>query len=196
MLVPLLSRVVLDVDRQTQTAVDLSSLEGTDSTGFSGYTVVTKIRRAENIVGGNYIRLVLRAPNNTTSTLTAVYIGEVAASGNAYDFASTGTAVTFGGSASLSMAAKGVYVSDLITFDFNPAKAHLVAMNVSATALRRYTAPAGTRGVVSFYKAALSEAGTTVKTAGYTAQADTAYAIETIRSSRTLDEIRNTMYES
>lgn len=179
---------IIEPDRQFHIAVDLRDMDGVDVTGFSGYTVVTKIRRQENLLGGSRIRVVIRSPNNTDSSLSAVYIGEVATSGNAYDFASSPTQLTFNGKTALTLTAKQVYASDPVTLDFNSGKAHIVAMNVSSSALRRFTAPAGERNVISFYKAAVSEAGTAAKGSGYTAQADTAYGLTLIRASRAPDD--------
>lgn len=176
-----------EVDRRLETAVDLRSMDGTDVTSFSGYTVLTKIRRQENLVGGSRVRVRLRAPNGADVTLTAVYFGECATSGNAYDFSTTPTQLTFGGSASVTIPAKGIVVSDPIVFDFNAARHHIVAANVSSGTLRRFSSPAGTRHVLSYYKAATSEAGTAAKSTGYTAVADTAYTVEIIRVLRTAE---------
>jgi hypothetical protein len=177
----LLQLTVHDVERRLETAVDLRAMEGTDVTSFSGYTVLTKIRRQENLVGGSRVRLRLRAPNGADVTMTAVYFGECATSGNAYDFSTTPTQLTFGGSASVTIPAKGIAVSDPIVFDFNVARHHIVAANVSSSTLRRFASKAGTRYVTSYYKAATSEAGTAAKSTDYTAVADTAYSVELIR---------------
>jgi hypothetical protein len=177
--------VILGVDRQFHRAVDLRDLDGVDVTGFNGYTVVTKIRRTENQLGGSRIRLVLHGPNNSSGSLSAVYIGEAATTGYAWSFASSATQVTFNGASSVTLNAKDRVTSDQITYDFNPARAHIVAMNVSASSLRRLTAPKGDRAIVSYYKAATTEAGTTVKSSGYTTQADTSYCLEVIHASRT-----------
>lgn len=177
---------VLDVDRQFYPAVDLRTMDGVDVTGFSSYTVATKIRNTENKIGGSRYRLQFRAPNASNGSVSAVYIGLAATSGQAYNFASTPTQVTFGGKTSLTLTAKKTFTSDPIIGDFNPSQAYIVAMNVSSSALRRYTGnPA--RGVTSYYKAATSEAGTVSKASGYTAQSNTAYSIILIEASRTTD---------
>ena len=183
MLMPGNVPVVLDVNRQFSLAVDLTSLPGADATTFTTYTVVTKMRRSENLRGGNRVRVTFRGPNSTSCTLTAVYFGRAATTGNAYDFASSPTQLTFGGKTSVTFQANKSYSSDPITFDFDPSNPHIVAMNVSTATLRRLTAPTESTGLTSYYRAATSEASSTTKTAGYTAQADTAYAIVSILAS-------------
>lgn len=181
--------VILPPDRQFHTTVDLQGLVGTDVTGFSGYTVVTKLQRPINQVGGSRVRLVIRAPNDANSSVSAVYLGEAATSGHAWSFSSAATQVTFSGQAGLTLAAKGVFMSDPVVFDFNPAVAHLVAMNVTSSSLRRLTA--SDTSVISFYKAATAEAGTTTKSSGYTSQASTSYGLVLIQAARTPDSYYN-----
>lgn len=175
---------IYPVDTAYHTTIDLSTLTGTDVTGFSGYTVVSKILLAENIVGGERVRLSLRAPNSANGSVSAVYFGEAATTGNAYNFASTPKQITFGGKTGLTLTAKKVFTSDPVIVDFNPGKSHIVAMNVNASTILRGTAPAGVRQIVSYYKAATSEAGTVSKASGYTSQANAVYSLLTIEASR------------
>lgn len=174
---------ILDVDWQNNLAVDLRSMTGTDVSGFSGYTVVVKIRRVENLVGGSKVRLRIAAPVGSSGSLSAIYFGRSAgASGRAWDFASSPTQVKFNNGTSLTLSANGIYTSDPFTFTFDTTRAHSVAMNVSSSALRKLTTPVGGHSVASFYKAATSEASSTTKSSGYTAQGRTSYGIFLIKA--------------
>ena len=178
--------ILAAIDRQYENTVDLRNLVGTDATAFNSYTVVVKIKASENLVGGTKCRLAIRAPNTTTCAWTAMYFGQAASSGNAYDFATTPVQVLFGGLGGLTVQQQKTVMSDPINLEYNPAKAHVLAINVSGTTLRRLTSTT-TRGVVSYYRAATSEASTVSKTSGYTAQANTSLGLSLIQAWRAVD---------
>ena len=182
---------IITPDAGFSSAVDLSDLSGTDhntSIG-TGLTVVVRIRPVRNLRSGNQLRVYLRGANSQSTTVTAAYIGEAATSGHAWDFASSpaSTQLTFNSTGSVVIPEKRVAVSDVVDFEFNAARVHLVAFTVTAGYLRHLTAVPGSKEVVSYYKSNTSEAGTADKSSGYTAFGDTAFSLLRITTAQIED---------
>jgi hypothetical protein len=180
--------VILEaIDRQWENAVDLRTYTGSDVTGFSGYTIAVKMKTGVNLLGGTKTRVFIAAPNTAACSWSAMYIGEGATTGNAYNFATTPVQVTFGGKTSLTLAQKGTATSDPIALDFNPTKTHILAFNVSSSALRRLTTTDPAKQVISYLKAATSEAGTVAKASGYAGHTNISYGLKLVQAWRAVD---------
>ncbi len=82
--------------------------EGVSSGGWSGYTIRTVIDKAYLPGACTKARLTFRGSGGGGSATSKVYLGEAAASGDAYDFLATPTQVLFSGSAGFSGLASGV----------------------------------------------------------------------------------------
>lgn len=135
----------------------------------SGYTIVDKYLVGAIIRPASNIQLQVTA-GTTAGTLNDVFIGQVAVAGNAYDFDGGQVRVTWnGGSSSLSMVGGNTsYFSDEIAFTIDQTKAILVAYNIGLTsAISRGTGL--TTDYLTYIKAAVQEAGSTVKVTGYSA---------------------------
>lgn len=144
------------------------------------YTIVNKYRPSIILASGSIIRLKVEAAPTGAATLSATYIGRSATSGDAWDFAATGTQVTWnGGVASLTMEAGQSYLSDEITFDLTDTESVSVAMNVASGSYLRFCS--GIAPFVAYTKASVSEAATTNKGATYIARAGTNYFVSELQ---------------
>ena len=138
---------------------------------WANYTVVGKYMPAALAASGSSIRLKLQGPvvAGRTTTINNVYIGLAATSGNAYNFDGGQVAVTFSGSASLTLGTGHVRTSDVITFTIDGSKAVLIAYNLNSTAANRLSYKTGLGGNYTMYRlSGTLQAATTAKNAGYT----------------------------
>lgn len=166
------------------TAISLNFAKFTTDASRSSYTVVTKIPAAYFAIDGSSCRLRLVLPK-TAGTITNIYIGQVATSGNAYDFDGNQVEVRFAGASGVTwLASSAVHdiTSDEVSFPITGTSAIIIAFNIGTTTTIMKTTtlafssstgdgiPAYSTGdpVISYYHSALSEAGTTSKTASYT----------------------------
>lgn len=147
----------------------------TSDTTRSGYTIVDKYLPAAFSAVGTTIRLTIQGPALGTGTLNAVYIGQAATSGNAWNYDGGQVQVTFSNSAAVSFIAGQSIVSDQITFTIDKSKAILVAYNVGSSTTLRKMSSLNTTNFISYVHSALQEAGSTSKTASYTAATGTSY---------------------
>lgn len=141
----------------------------------AGYTVVTKIPASSIMVPiGRQIRLTLSGVTSGAA-INAVYIGNPATSGNAYDFNGSQVQVTFSALSGFTIASQQTGIrwyqsSDVI--DFSPtSNVLLVAYNIGSgtgTAVAQYTLS----GATTYYKSAVQAAATSAKATGYTAAAN------------------------
>ncbi|MGM5087520.1 hypothetical protein E0H64_17640 [Rhizobium leguminosarum bv. viciae] len=109
---------------------------GVNGTGF-GSTTVRQTIAAANLanIGGSKVRLTFRAGTGSAA-IDNVYIGHKAASGDAYDFESTPTQITFsGGSAGATVATNSTLLSDEIAFTIQSGKDLIVAIDFGAAAV-------------------------------------------------------------
>ena len=136
----------------------------TDSLLNFNFTVVAKYLAGAIVQTGNTVRLTLSGPLTAghSATITAVYIGHIATSGNAYDFDGNQAQVTFGGSGSVTLGPNETKVSDEITFTISAAKALLIAYNQSTGTYFPYKNGLGTN-YLYYAKPSVSQASTTVK---------------------------------
>lgn len=168
-------------DVQFVTSLNTTS-SGTPITGGGNQnsTILTKILPAAMSAGGTSTRITFYGPASGFVGLNAIWIGQAASSGNAYNFDGGQAQVNFGGSAALNMSAGGVYLSDTISFAITLTRAIIVAFNVNPTPttagtnnLQRRT---GLGSNFTTYEAfSIQEAGTTLKAGSYTATSGVSY---------------------
>lgn len=160
---------------------------------LGGYTIITKIPAAYIAQTGSSCRLRLMLPKSA-GTISNVYIGQAATSGNAYDFDGGQVQVQFNGANGITWAASSAthdILSDDIAFAITATEAVLVAFNVASstslmtTSTLAFSATTGSgipnynknSPIVSYYHASLSEAGSTTKTASYGVQSGVDYGV-------------------
>ena len=157
----------------------------TEAQNVANYTIVNKYHPALLLRSGNYVRLMLQGATiaGRTVTISAVYIGHVATSGNAYNFDGTQVQVTFGGLASISIPSGTFAFSDIMPFTLTTARALLIAFNAPNTVWS--TARVGlTANYVRYHKPGILEAATTLKgTTGYIASAGVSSYLRRLNSS-------------
>lgn len=176
-------------------AMLLDSAKFSNDNGKSSYTIVTKIPAAYLTQSGSSCFLSLVLPV-TAGTISNIYIGNVATTGNAYDFDGNQVEVKFGAASGTTWVVGGpnAISSDEIAFAITRTSALLIAFNMStSTTILRSTTLAyspttgiGIQGystgnpIVSYVHSALAEAGTTAKTTGYTTVSGTIYGVYVI----------------
>jgi hypothetical protein len=136
--------------------------------GSSGATVRNVIESTALTRTGDRVRLSFLSDTSGTFQIDACYIGKKASSGDAYDFASAPTQVTFNnGSAGFDVAANVTTVSDEIVFDFDGSDIIVAFHMPNATDDSYRTLTAGSANYQAYFKNNVSEAAT-VNVTGYT----------------------------
>jgi hypothetical protein len=136
----------------------------TNFAGLSGYTALVKIPITLTVPNATYFRLRLVGPlqdlqNPRSSVFDNVTVSNAATSGDAFDSAAAPAAVTFGGSASLSLQMEQEALSDRITF--TATGIIIVGFNVSSSPIAgttialRQSSPSGP---IMYTHSALAEA--------------------------------------
>jgi hypothetical protein len=107
------------------------------STGASGSNVFGANTTFRIVLPANYftsaftkIELTLYCGGGASVALTALYIGQQATSGDAYDFAATPTQILFAGSGSKTISS-GTFASDITSVSLDRTKAIVIALDVS-----------------------------------------------------------------
>jgi hypothetical protein len=153
----------------------------TSAVTTSATTLITKYLPGAIHATGNYFRLLVIGPATGTCTLTNTWIGLPATSGNPYNFNGSQVRVTWdGGSSSKTLSPNVLYYSDLISFVIDDTKSVILAFDVASGSSARYASNIGAN-FVSYYRLATTEAGTTLKTAGYTSVAGFNYIMGNIQ---------------
>lgn len=143
--------------------------------GFGVYTVISKYLVAAQAATGTISRITVTGPSSGSLPLLAVYIGNAATSGNAYDFDGSQVQVLFGGSGSRTVATAEVVVSDDIAFSVTGSKSILIAANFGAGSAGASIAGLGGNYITYFNPGA--QAATTSKSAGYTIESGRIYSM-------------------
>lgn len=172
--------------------VTISTLPGTmrqevlnaDAGGQNGFTQVQRFEVAGLTLPPNgitMVRFTFQAGAAEGLIITNAYVGHAAAAGDAYDFDTTPTQITFGGLAFATIAAGGVVVSDWIYFAYNKTSALLVAYYIgggtSDDTIRYKTGLAN----VNHYSKAANDAATVNKT-GYATNAGYVVGVQKVES--------------
>lgn len=148
--------------------VNAQSSPGGSSSGWSGYTIRTRIEAAGlSNIGGSQTRVTFAAGTGGNAVIGAAYIGNAASAGDTYDFEASPTQLLFSGGAGTTVTASTQTTSDGCAFTITAAKPILVAVQFSgATQIGFESIKANWS---SFYKAAVSEAAT-VDVTGYSVE--------------------------
>lgn len=153
------------------------STGASDSPGWATYTLRVVISAAL-INPCKKMRLTLRAASANSCQIGKAYIGEAAASGDAYDFASTPTQLLFSGAGNVTIAAGASVISDVVDFVTDGTKNLVVSIYFSGTSsIRALGTLAGWSG---YY--ATGDSAATVNASGYTV-GNNAYCVTKIESS-------------
>lgn len=137
-----------------------------DASGWANYTTRTIIDKSVFGISIPASKMIMHisASNTTGTTLTKLFVGHAAATGDAYDFESEPTQLLTGGSPSAVMGAGGSAIFEG-NFAFNPAKNLIVSAHCSSNYIRRRPGPIA--GYTNYYKA--GDDAATVNATGYTA---------------------------
>jgi hypothetical protein len=117
--------------------------------------------------GAGTVRIKLRGPGTGSTVISAIYIGQVATSGNAYDFDGNQVQVLFGSSGSVTLDPGSEISSDNIDFNINGSSAILIAMDVTSGSPYTYGTGFGAN-YIAYAKSGVSQAATTAKSTAYT----------------------------
>jgi len=137
---------------QTPATTSYSVTLGSNSAG-SNTTFRFVIAASAITVSGSKIRLTLQG--HAAGTINDVFFGQKASSGDAYDFETTPTRITFNGGSSSVATINGAIVSDVINFTLDETKDHVISVYQSGTVTTKFFASAG-----SSYAKAGSDAAT------------------------------------
>ena len=122
---------------------------------------------------GDQIQVTLEANSANNSVFTSVYIGQQAASGDAWDMESgTVAEITFDSGSGCTITAGETKTSDWIDYSFDKTKAHFISFG--NTGYVRYKSSGGT----SYYKADASGEAGTADTADYSSSTNVYYLDE------------------
>lgn len=137
-----------------------------NSVGWPNYNIRLRIGNSLISTSGTQVRLRLRGPSSGAAlAVDALTIGHKAASGDEYDFATTPTAVTVGGSASFTVGVNAEVLTDWITFALDETKDLIVAAHTVSGDLR--TKSGGSSATLDVWSKAGASEATTANVAGY-----------------------------
>ncbi len=139
--------------------------------GYGVYTIVSKFLTPVLAASGSICRITLTGPSVGGQSISAMYIGQGATSGNAYDFDGGQVQVLFGGSGSRFLATSEVVISDDVTFAITGAKPILIAFNLNTAASNLARITGLSSNYINYQLGAVAEAATSAKSAGYEVQA-------------------------
>lgn len=111
------------------------------------------------------VRVRIKAGTNSALVVTGVYFGQQAAAGDAYDFATTPTQITFSGAAGVTIPVGTGVWSDWVSFALDQTEGHILSLGASGGS---WSGAAGTRLLTYYTLGAHASAGT-VNVTGYTA---------------------------
>lgn len=146
--------------------------EGSIDFNSSNYNV-RMVLPASSMTGtsATQMRLTLKSTPAHGPKISALYVGQQAATGDIYDFATTPTQVLFGGSPALSMAAGGIeYLSDAITITVDPTKAYVFSYAFNGAG--SYSSYNSMTGANMALKTSAGASVSTVNVTGYTPNAN------------------------
>lgn len=154
-----------------------------DGTFTANYTLVQKYQPAQIVATGNYIQLVVRGPltAGTTTVISNTYIGKPATSGDAWDFTSSPTRVTWSGSNSITLETGQYYSSDVITYTLDDVPT-IIAFDIASGSTARYRSGLNSSNVTLYYKSGVAEAGTVDKGASYIALGGYQYLVHILQT--------------
>lgn len=165
--------------------VALGPYKPTSDHALGGYTILCKFRRSLLRVTGSKVRLTLQGFINPLTHLSAtlnnvtISTASTATGAKAWDSTTTPTAITFGGSASVTLARDAVRASDEITFEVDGTKPLIIGFNLAASAYASFSGGLTDEHVL-FRKAAVQEADDATRGASYTVTSGVSAYIKTL----------------
>lgn len=131
-------------------------------------------------VDGEKVRLTLQSGSGATGSTITAYFGEAAASGDAYDFATTPQPVNVGGTNTFTLpGSSATVVTDEIPISFDHTKNYILSFYCSVTSNGvRFLTSGGGGNFVAYYKNASDAA--TVNASGYSSTSGRIYALTRI----------------
>lgn len=154
---------------------------------FNTYTSVVRLEVGALTLPSNSItmmRITMAASSVKPLVITNSFIGHAATVGNSYDFLSTPVQLFWSGSASITIPIGGTALSDWAVFSYNKTNALSIATYTNGGAALdgvRYRLGLGAN-VNNYYKVATNEAGTVIKSAGYSTAAGQNVCIAKVES--------------
>jgi WD40 repeat protein len=142
------------------------------SAGASGMTIRQFIDSSDFTRTGDRVKVTFQTLAAQTLTVTRATIGKAASSGDAYDFASAPTQITFnGGNAGFTLGASSTKTSDEIVFDFDGSDI-IIAFHVTNTGDEMAASNDSEASLAPYYKQGAQDTST-VNATGYTSLAST-----------------------
>ena len=137
-------------------------------TGMSNYTCRNIVIANSISSSGSGVKINFKASASLGLSLDSVYIGEGASTGNAYDFLSTPTKVTFNsGSSGFTIATSGTISSDTIQFSFDKTKKYIISFHVSNSGSGTNDSLAGRSGTNYWTRAGGDDSASITAASGY-----------------------------
>ncbi|GAA0623244.1 hypothetical protein [Thalassospira tepidiphila] len=149
-----------------------SAAASTNSSGNTGRTVRQRIAAAAISSGGQSVSVTFKASSSAGLTIGSAYIGIAAASGDAFDFASTPVQLLFSESGSAVISAGATATSDFSSLDFEGTDDLIVAFYISAGDIQ-FGSPSANWN--AYYKT--GDEASTVDATGYTADTGKTYGV-------------------
>lgn len=179
-----IQQILLSLKSSTAEGTLYSATLSSDSDGWDGFTGVERIQAsAMTLPGGTITKIRVRCKASTAEafTVTNMYVGHRASSGDPYDFSATPTQILFGGSASKVVAAGTTELSDWITFSYNKTNDLLISFYCAGGGSSDAPSYAtGLTGTADYEKTANDAA--TVNKSGYSANSGDLVLIDKIES--------------
>lgn len=155
-----------------------------DKNGYFTYCqrqLISSSLWSPSVSGGSQIRITFRAASGNPWNVEEAFIGEKAAAGDAYDFATTPTRITFSGANGFTITAGNALVSDAIPFVLDPTKDYIISWDNDddgspGSSMRALSTLSG---ATNYLKVTDGDAGT-VDASGYSADATALFGIEKI----------------
>jgi hypothetical protein len=156
---------------QFRTAI--GPLVATQDTALGGFTVIGKYAPKFIASGGAGVRLTLQgflvAGHTATINSVTVALASSTKGAKAWDAVAAPTAVTFGGSVSVTLSRGSIHVSDQITFALDGTKALLIGYNLAAGAYVSFSGGLGPNNFLTYRKTGVQEADDQTRGANYVA---------------------------
>ena len=128
------------------------------------------IKASDVLVNASSITIDFTAAAATAGLdIALAYIGEAAATGDAYDFASTPTQILFSGAASASLSIGETLTSDTVAYSVDSSKDLIISIGITNASAAKARAESPSTGNDMYYKAGASSDAGTVDVTGYTA---------------------------
>jgi len=158
-------------------SLDVPAAKSQGGLDFNGYAVRSLIPAGRLRASGSRVRLRWNCPTTHSNSMTDVYIGRQATSGDTWDFAATPTRVTIGGGNTLTLTQSGADVySDEILFTFQQGDGLIISYAMAAVANNwPWSTSGGPTGSETAFKSGAASEVATVDVSGYTLTGATQY---------------------